>query len=499
MFDYLRKTMSHAGIYAVGILLSRAVSFLMLPVYTRLLTPSDYGVMELLEVTVDIVSIVTGMGVVQGLFKFYYQSDGEGDRKTIVSTTFLLIIFAYGCVALAGAGASGPISSLIFSSKGYSKYVAISFLNLFLSFLIYVPLAYVRTLQRPFLFVAGTILRLVLQLSLNILLVVYLRMGVLGVLYSTMIASLVVGLAASLYLFGKVGLAFSVEKAKTLLKFGYPFIFSGLGAFILTYADRYFLNHYGHLSSVGIYSLGYKFGFLLMMFPVNPLFTAWMVQRFEIVSKDNYEEVFNKFLEWFVFVTLGVALFISLSIRDVLRIMSAPSFWPAAQIVPIILAAYFLQACTDFFNFGIYHGGATKHMAYGTGVAAIVAVALCFLLIPGYGVFGAAWATFISFLARLVYVYAASQRTFRIRYKLLRPFAYGVIWVVLVSVYYTGTKLLPAFERVYLSVLLGTVLLFAFLCSGYSLGTVTPQVIRSVLGFISSPIRTLRELRGGTL
>jgi O-antigen/teichoic acid export membrane protein len=499
VLDYLRKTMSHAGIYAVGILLNRAASFVMLPIYTRLLTPSDYGVLELLEVTVDIVSIVTGLGVLQGLFKFYYKFDDEAERKTIISTTFLLVVLGYGSVALAGASACGPISTLIFSSKGYSKYVAISFLNLFLSFLIYVPLAYVRTLQRPLLYISGTTLQLVLQLSLNILLVVYFRMGVLGVLYSTMIASLVVGLTGSLYLFSRVGLTFSAEKAKMLLKFGYPFVFSGLGAFILTYADRYFLNHYGQLSSVGIYSLGYKFGFLLMMFPVNPLFTAWMVQRFEIVSKDNYEEVFNKFLEWFVFVTLAVALLISLYIRDVLRIVSAPSFWPAAHIVPIILAAYFLQACTDFFNFGIYQGGETKHVAYGTLLAALAAIALCFMLIPSYGVFGAAWATLISFVVRLVYIYAASQKTFRIEYRLLRPFAYGVVWLLLISIYHTGIKFLPVFEEIYLSASLGALLLLAFLCSGYLFGTISGQTVKWLSNFISSPVRTLRELRGGSV
>ena len=329
MSKELRKTLGHAGIYSIGVLLNRAISFLMLPVYTRFLTPSDYGMIEILEVTVEIVSIVTGMGVLYGLAKFYYQYQEEKDRNELVSTLFILTIFIFLSTAVMGILTSSYISFLIFDTDEYSFLISIAFVNLFLQFLIYIPMAYIRTEQRAGFFVVISSVKLALQLLLNIVLVVYLKMGVLGVLYSTMVSSLVIGVWLVLYTFLRVRFNFSGSKAKELIQFGWPFIFAGMGAFIMTYSDRYFLNYYWDLSNVGVYSLAYRFGFLLMLFPVTPLMNIWMVQRFELVTKEGYEKIFNQFLSWFSIATLTIALGVSLIVRDVLKIMSSSAFWDA--------------------------------------------------------------------------------------------------------------------------------------------------------------------------
>jgi len=421
MSEVLKKTFSHAGIYSIGILLNSMVSFIMLPIYTRCLTPADYGVLELLEITVDVISIVAGAGIIHGLSKYYYQYEGQRDKEELVSTLFISLILLYAAGCCVGFAFSEQISIVVYHTEKYSRFIEISFFNLFLSFLIFVPLGYLRTQQKSILFVIIGAVKLVIQLSLNIVFVVLLEKGVIGVLYSTLITSLVVGGYLTWYTFSAVSFRYSMEKAKELFKFGYPFIFSGLGAFILTFSDRYFINYFGDISNVGVYSLGYKFGFLLFTFPVRPLLLIWDVQRFEIVNKDGYEVVFNKFLSWFVIVTVSVALFISIVVENVLHVMSDPKFWEASNIVPIIMIAYLFQACTDFFNFGIFYTGKTKHMAYGTVLAAIIIVILSVFMIPVFGIYGAAWATVIAFLIRLVYVYFSSQSLFRVTYNLIQP------------------------------------------------------------------------------
>ena len=488
MKSELQKTIGHAGVYSIGVILSSAISFLMLPVYTRYLTPSDYGILEILEVTVDIVSIFTGMGIVQGLFKFYYQYEGDRDKNELVSTLFILIILFYAFSCFIGVVCSAGISSLAFRTSKYRDYVSLSFINLFLSFLIYVPLAYIQAKQKSFFFVAVSSIRLAIQLSLNIFMVVYLGLGVLGVLYSTLSSSLLVGGGLTVYTFLKVRWRFSREKAVRLIKFGYPFVLSGVGAFILTYSDRYFLNYFSHLSTVGIYSLGYKFGFLLMTFPVRPLFNIWMVQRFEIFEKkDNYEEVFNQFLTWFVIVTLSIALFIALGVQDLLRIMASPSFWDAYKIVPIILLAYFFQACTDVFNFGILYTGKTKHMAYGTTVSAVVIIILSLLLIPKYGIYGAAWVTLIAFAVRLLYVYVSSQKLFRIGYKLGRPSAATIIAIAIFLVYAIAPRFASILNRLPMSAFFRIGLLAMFYILLCAFGIIKTEQRRYVLSLVTSP------------
>ena len=144
------------------------------------------------------------------------------------------------------------------------------------------------------------------------------------------------------------------------------------------------------------------------------------------------------YLEWLVVGAAGLG--ITLFVRDVVRVMADYAFRDAWVVVPILILAYFLQACTDFFNFGIYHAGKSKHMAFGTGLAAIVILGLSFWWIPIYGAAGAAWATLVAFSVRLGYVYVASQRVCPIDYRLGRSKALVVCEGPVVP----GTGLEPA-------------------------------------------------------
>ena len=492
----LKKTVGHAGVYSIGIILNRAISFVMLPVYTRYLTPSDYGIIEILEMTADVLSIFAGMGLVYTIAKFYYQYQTDQERQQLVSTIFIMVITFFFFACLAGVAVSPFVSFLVFGTKEYTFYLLIAFVNLFFQFLVYIPMAYIRTQQKPVFFVVVSSIKLMLQLFLNILLLVYLEMGVLGVLYSTLISSVIIGGWLTFYTFSQVRFRFSRDMAVQLLRFGWPFIFTGVGAFVLTYSDRYFLNYYWELSDVGIYALGYKFGFLLMMFPVTPLMNIWMVQRFELVNKEGYEKTFNQFFSWFSIITLTVVLIVSLTVHDVLRIMSAPAFWDAYRVVPIILLAYFIQACTDFFNFGIFYTGKTKHMAYGTFLAVIVIIAMSFLLIPRFGIYGAAWATLVSFGARLGYVYWASQKLFRIQFEWGRPLATTAVAVLIYLGYWASLDRFTIFDKTYWSLPFGLVMLLFFFFSLLRLNIINTEEKKAILSSVKSPLRALAEIRG---
>ena len=85
----------HGLVYGAGILLSRLVAFVMLPVYTRFLTPSDYGALQLVAMTFEVVSIVAGSRIAQGIFRFYHKADGESGRRDVLSTSLVLLGSTY--------------------------------------------------------------------------------------------------------------------------------------------------------------------------------------------------------------------------------------------------------------------------------------------------------------------------------------------------------------------------------------------------------------------
>lgn len=495
MKSALGTTFFHATIYAAGIVLNRVISFLMLPIYTRFLSPQDFGILELLEMTIDVVTILAGMGMFNGLAKFYYGYEKPDDQQELVSTLFLMSLAIYFVLCVGGGLVSQDISLLVFGTERDAGLIQLSFINLFLQVLIFTPMAYIRVQQKSAFFVVVNGIKLLLQVSLNVLFVVFMNMGILGVLYGTLISSLAIGGWLAFYTFSQVRFHFSAKKAKRLLRFGSPFVVSSLGAFILTFSDRYFLNYYQELSAVGVYALAYKFGFLLMTFPVAPLMNIWMVQRFQLVSREGYERMFNQFFSWFSISVVAVMLTIALTVGDLLKVLSSSEFWVAARVVPIILMAYFFQACTDFFNFGIYYTGKTEHMAYGTILAALVILGLSFLLIPRYGMYGAAWATLLSFWVRLVYVYWASQRLFRINYGLYRPAWTTILGVTIYLLFEATVRAVPTMNTLLASLSFGVALLFVFFTLLFQFNIIELEARRLILNSIRSPLRTFGELK----
>ena len=87
-----RRLGRETAIYGLGVILGRAVSFLMLPVYTRYLSPADYGIIQLLDLTVDVAAIFFTADASSGVQRFYFKTSDPSTRVRLLSTTFFLVL-----------------------------------------------------------------------------------------------------------------------------------------------------------------------------------------------------------------------------------------------------------------------------------------------------------------------------------------------------------------------------------------------------------------------
>jgi len=344
MKSELKNLGKHTIIYGVGMLLGKIVSFIMLPIYTRYLTPADYGVLELLTITTDVISIIVGIGLAATVMRFYAKYDSQEEKNKVVSTALILISVPSLAMNLACVLLSDKFSVLVFGSADYTFYFQLSFILIFLQVGLEIPFVLIRLKDNSLLFVLANASKLIMQLSLNIYFVVILNAGVAGVLYSSLIASLLISSFLIFYTVRSVGCAFSFQRSVEMLRFSYPLIFWSLGSFILTFSDRYFLNIYSDLRTVGIYSLAYKFGFLLVAL-VAPFSLIWEPKRFEIAKQFDGFLIYKKVFMYLNIVLFIISLLISVFIKDILMLMSDPSFWEAYRLVPIILIAYIFLCC----------------------------------------------------------------------------------------------------------------------------------------------------------
>lgn len=399
-----KKTVTHAAVYGLGNISRNIVSVLMLPIYTRFLTTADYGVIELLSMLLDFVSIILGARLGQGIFRFYSDAVTQKEKDAVISSAFFLAVSFNGTGVVFLILFAEPLAQFLLGDGAFGRYVSLFALTLALSACMEVGMTFIRAQQKPWLYVWLSVVKLLLQVGLNIYFVVILRLHVEGVIYSALISSGVMALVLTSYTLSKVGIRFSYDTARRLLGFSLPLMLAAIGAFYLTFGDRYFLRVYWGLSEVGIYSLSYKFGFMLAILAWNPFEMIWDTQKYEIYRKANarqiYQSTFLVVSSFMVFMALALSLFA----KDILFIMSDPAFHSAYKLVPIILVAYIVQAWTGYCNFGILIKRNTLQITYAAVIAVAVITIAYLTLIPLFGGYGAAWATVLAFLVRFLWI-----------------------------------------------------------------------------------------------
>jgi O-antigen/teichoic acid export membrane protein len=223
---------------------------------------------------------------------------------------------------------------------------------------------------------------------LNIYLVVFRDLKVLGILYGDLIGSLAVLLCSVFFVRKYLVQRFSLETLKQMLHFGLPLVPAMLAFWILRVSDRYFLQHYCSTHEVGLYAMGVRFALILELLCYAPFNNNWPAIYFRVIKQENAKEEFSSIFTYFLLAML-FALAISALSRPAIQLMTTAAFYDAHQVVPLlILATLFLGIYTNV-TIGVGITGKTEYHAVIVVMAALVNIALNFLLIPAHGMLGA--------------------------------------------------------------------------------------------------------------
>lgn len=472
----------HTLIYGIGVLATKAVSFVMLPIYTRYLTPADYGVMQLVEMTLDVVAILAGAQLAIGIFRYYHKAESDAERDAVVSTSFTVLAISYAVIGLATFFAAPWLTALVFDSDDYTDLIRLAAMGLAASGLSIAPLTYFRAREQSRLFVGAQLARVALQVVLNLLFLVHLEMGVRGIFIANLIAGAAVGAGLAVMLVSTVGLHFSRSATRDLLRYGVPLIGTQLATFAVTFGDRYFLQAAADTTEVGLYSLAYQFGFLLAAVGYLPFEMVWQPVRFEIAKRTDRDEVYAKGFTYLNLMLITMAVGFALFVEDVLYVMATPAFYPAAQFVPLILIAYVLQGWTGLQDVGIHMKERTEFITAANWASAVVALVGYAIFIPRFLGMGAAGVTVAAFVVRYLGCYFASQRLWPVRYN------WTPVWT-LVALGFGSVVLglsLPV-EGLWLSIAAKAGVFIGYVAAVLLAGVVPADDFRSAMALIQAP------------
>ena len=443
----LKRIASSSGLYAVGEVLNRGLAFLLLPVYTRYLPQSEYGALDLFNAFSGVLFACLLLGMPSALTKVFHQDcENDSERSRVLFTALGLDL----PVLLFGGGIlfvfAEPLGRLIIGTDGMGGMVRLVVATAVSASLVAIVLSSFRARERAMAFVVVNLLQFVPAMVLNIVLVVHFELGMEGVLWGNLISS-VVSLPVGLWLAGREDVwRFDRRLVEPLVHFGVLLIPVTLASWVIDLSDRYVLRLFEDLETIAIYGVGYKIGMILQMAVVWPFQLAWPAVSFSISKREGHEASYARVLTYFVLALVVGVLGLSLASRSGLAFLAGEPYRTAAQVVPWVALAYLFNGIHFCLTPGIHIAKKTKVLPLFSGAAAAINLGLNFLLVPRFGVMGAAWSTTVTFFFLAVATWVLSQRVYPVPHEIGRlvriALAAGLVWFV--AARFEPAELVPA-------------------------------------------------------
>jgi len=396
-----RDILKHSSVYALGQILVRAASIAMLPLYTNCLTPSDYGVIAILDLFAGVTAIVIGADLAQAAARYHFDTECRIERDKVwwSSLSILGVLVAAACVV--GCLLRDPLASLLLGpDSAGGLYVALMLATAGVNALGGMISNYLRVLKRSFTTTLISLGQLVLNIVLNVVLLVEYDMGVTGVLTGNLIASAVsLGVQGGFFVHTRGRFRWDSRKAAKLCRFAAPLVVTALLSLLLHYADRALVQAFVGLKEVGIYALAYTIGHAANTLCLAPFDAIWSVVVYEVSSDKDAKHVYAKIFEYFVYGLAIALLGAALCAKPFLKLVASPAYHEAASIVPIICLAYFLFSLHLHFCAPALLAKRTARMLPPHVLAVLVNLGGNLMLIPILGAVGAAWASVAAFAA----------------------------------------------------------------------------------------------------
>jgi O-antigen/teichoic acid export membrane protein len=422
------KLLQQSGFYLVGQFLQKAVSFLLLPVWTVYLTPSDYGIMGTLAAYSGVLNILLLFGVHAAVTRHYFdfKHDHEAQRRYVTSN-FLFMAAVPGTILTALILFGRPLWAHITSNQiPFQPLVVLMLITVYGGLLYRIPYSLYQAQQKVKKCVRLDFGSFLLSIGISLILVVVLKKGVYGMILGGCIAQILIAFISSSLLLRE----WFVPKVEwghisRSLSFGLPFIPHLLAGWALAFVDRVMLERMVPLDDVGRYTLAISLGMVMLMI-VTSIKDAYEPYYYNLLSSDVRPD--RKVIRIFcVYVTAvgSLALFGSLFAEDLIMLLTPVRYHASAKYVgPVILGYLFLGY---YFNVGmaIFYYKKTKLLPLLTGIAAVCNITLNYLLIPRFGAIAAAWNTYACYAIMFTVYYIIVQR--------VRRFAYPILKIVLLS------------------------------------------------------------------
>lgn len=429
-FEIIRL-LKGSAIYGIALTFQKFVGILMLPFFTAVLTPEDYGVIALVSLVSIAFTGLYNLGTGNSMGILFFKEEREDRQYQIIWSTFYLILINSLVLTFVLLIFSKTLSTIIFEDNKYYEYFNLVFVGLVFSTISLPFLNLLRMKEKAIKYSLIMFISTMITLIANVLLVLVFEYGVFGFFLGNLIGQMFLFLIVLFFISKNVQHSFEISYFKPLVNIGYPSIF-GLFAFLLIdYADRQMIQRILGLEQLGIYTISYSLGMVIMV-AVGAFQSAWSPFFMSFINrKEDAKIIFGKVLRYYIlFFGFLVLCFFAFS-KTIMYLMADSSFHEGYILIGFISMAYFFNGIYMIMLPGLYFCEKLYIQSFLEWSTAIINIILNLILISKYEVIGAAYATVLSYFYLCFVSWYIGKRYLDIDYewnKIIRiVILYGII------------------------------------------------------------------------
>lgn len=434
MLKVVKSSVKDTVIYSMGTFATKLSGFILVPLYTntQYLTNKEYGVLNLVEVNLQVFISVFGLGICYAYERWYWDNEFINKRKSLFFTIIFFTTIASFLLVSILSIFSPSISHLLFKGTTFSTLFKLMLVNAAFEIVAQTPNSLIRLAEKPLLFTTANVLKLIVSVALTVLFTVRFSWGLEGIYYAQIIGIVVYFIVLSKFIYRNLELKFEWPELRKMIQFRFPFLLPIIALNLFNFNDRYILANAMGTEEVGVYSLGAKLANTIKVFVITAIWMALTPTIYKMMNEPNNKRFYSKIMTYLSFVVIFFVMTFSFFSKELVELFATEkSYERAQQIIPIISLGIFFGMLKDVSLIGLNISKKTFPILIGTGTSLLVSVLFNFLLIPSYGIIGASLVNLFSQIIFFIIILGYAQKYYHIPYELKKISLIIIVFLVL--------------------------------------------------------------------
>lgn len=416
--NVLAKLGKTSIIYGLGGAITKGIPFLLLPVYTNIFTPEEYGTIEIFTIIIALLSNLMMMGMDSAQSYFFFEQN-EDERPKVVSSIVQWRFVWGGIVILISTFIAPFLNSLLFNTSLSLDYFVVAFVISLFSTVLGQAVDVFRLTFQPWHYIAVNIFHSTLTALLILFFILILDKGIFGFLLGMLFASLICSVFGLILIRHYLNLKqIHFEWFYPLIKFGLPLLPMGISFYLMNFVDRWFIQYFEGPSAVGIYAVAAQIA-LIVTLVIETFRKGWWPVSMEVMHKEGGKAIFRMIARIYIAFAGLFVISVALASPFILEFMSNERFYSAKNIILILVWPPFLYGFYMISSAGLWKNKRTDLMLYIFLFSCVLNFFLNYILVPTYGGIGAAISTLISFVVLNLLSLYLTEKLWNIRFEIL--------------------------------------------------------------------------------